>query len=128
MEFLCEYDFEVKYIQGNENVVANCLSHKRHKVSALTLGVELRSHILQTLPADVWYQEVSREINLGRALEGRFLGYSLESDGLLCHTRRIYVPLLDELHNLILFEAHCAPYLAHLGVKKMHVDLRQFYY
>ena len=55
MDFLYEYDFKVKYIQGKENVVANALSHKRHKVSALTLGVELRSHILQALPADAWY-------------------------------------------------------------------------
>ena len=123
MEFLYEYDIDMKYIQGKENVVADALSCRRHKVSALTLGVELRSHILQALPTDAWYQEVSREINSSRALEGRFAGYSLESDGLLRHTRRIYVPLLDELRTLILSEAHRAPYLAHPGVKKMYVDL-----
>ena len=55
MEFLCEYDFEVKYIQGKENVVADALIHKRHEVSSMTLGVNLRSQILQALPIDPWY-------------------------------------------------------------------------
>ena len=123
MKFLCEYDIDMKYIQGKENVVVDVLSHRRHKVSALTLSVELRSRILQALPTDAWYQEVSREINLGRALEGRFAGYSLESNGLLRHTKMIYVPLLDELFTLILYEAHRAPYSAHPGVKKMYADL-----
>ena len=54
MEFLCEYDFKVKYIQRKEKVIANALSHKRHKVSTLTLSVEL-SYILQALPANAWY-------------------------------------------------------------------------
>ena len=55
MEFLCEYDFEVKYIQGKENVVADALSRRRHVVSSMTLSVDLRSQILQALPTDSWY-------------------------------------------------------------------------
>ena len=46
MEFLCDYDFEVKYIQGKENVVADALSRRRHVVSSMTLSVDLRSQIL----------------------------------------------------------------------------------
>ena len=55
MEFLCEYDFEVKHIQGKENVVANALSHRRDMKIHLTLSVDLRSFILQVLPIDTWY-------------------------------------------------------------------------
>ncbi len=68
------------------------------------------------------------EINSGRPLEGKFSSYVLESDGLLRHSGRIYVPLLDELRILILSEAHRAPYSAHPGVKKMHADLRRLFY
>ena len=57
-------------------------------------------------------------------MEGKFLGYVLESDGLLRFSGRIYVPLQNELCTLILAEAHRAPYSAHPGVKKMHADLR----
>ena len=56
-------------------------------------------------------------------LEGRFSGYFLESNRLLCHTERICVPPLDKICALILFEVHRAPYLAYLGVKKMHESL-----
>ena len=63
------------------------------------------------------------EIDLGRPLEGRFIGYVLESDGLLHFLGRIYVLLLDYLCILTQLEANHAPYLAHLGFKKMHIDL-----
>ena len=128
MEFLWEYHFEVRYIQGKENVVVDALIRRRHEVSSMTLSVDLRSLILQALPTDSWYQDVSREIDSGRPLEGKFLDYVLESDGLLRHLGRIYVPLFDELHTLILLEAHRTPYSAHPGVKKMHANLRRLFY
>ena len=65
---------------------------------------------------------------MGKPLEGKFLDYVLESDDLLRHSGRIYVPLLDELRTLILSKAHRAPYSAHPGVKKMHADLRHLFY
>ena len=108
--------------------MADALSHRRHVISSMTLSVDLRSQILQALPTDSWYQEVCREIDSGRTLEGNFSDYVLESDGLLRHSRRIYVPLLDDIFTLILSEAHRAPYSAHPGVKKMHVDLRRLFY
>lgn len=128
MEFLCEYDFEVKFIQGKENVVADALSRQRHELSAVTLGVDLRNQILSTLPVDVWYQEVKFEVESSRALEGRFARYSLESDGLLRHLGRIYVPSIRDLRTLIMSEAHRAPYSIHPSVKKMHIDLRELYF
>ena len=66
---------------------------------------------------------MSSEINSGRFLEGKFLGYFLESDGLLRLSGKIYVPLQGELRTLILVEAHCTPYSTHPGVKKMYADL-----
>ena len=69
-----------------------------------------------------------REIDSGRSLEGKFASYIRESDGLLRHLGRIYVPFSDELHTLILAEAHCTPYLAHPGVKKMHANLRRLFF
>ena len=104
-------------------MVAYALSCRIHVISSMTLSVYLRSQILQSLPINSWYQEVCREIDLGRPLKCKFLNYVLESDGLSRHLERIYILLFDELPTLILVEAHHAPYLAHLGVKKMHVDL-----
>ena len=59
MEFLCKYDFEVKYIQVKENVVVDVLSCKKHVTLSMTLSVDLRSQILQAIPTNAWYQEVN---------------------------------------------------------------------
>lgn len=97
MEFLCEYDFEMRYIQGKENVVADALSRRRHEILAMSLSLDLRSRILSSLHSNVWYQEIIAEVSAGRAFEGRYAGYSVESDGLLRHLGRIYVPPSDGL-------------------------------
>ena len=55
MEFLCEYEFEIKYVQGKENVVVDALSRRQHELSSLILTVNLKDKILQNLSADYWY-------------------------------------------------------------------------
>ena len=71
-------------------------------ISMLSLGVDLRGHILEAFPSDTWYQEVRVEIESRQALEGRFLGYFLKLDGLLQHLGCIYVLLLGDLCTFIL--------------------------
>ena len=90
----------------------------------MSLGVDLRGHIMEALPSDTWYQEVRAEIESGCTLEERFSGYVLEFDGLLRHMGRIYVPVLGDLCTLVLSKAHHAPYSTHLEVKKIHVYLK----
>ena len=79
---------------------------------------------MEAFPSDTWYQEVRREIEFRHTLEGIFLGYVLESNGLLHLMGHIYVLALGDFHTLVLFEVHCAPYFAHPSVKKMHADLK----
>ncbi len=62
MEFLCEYDFDVHYIKGKENVVADALSRRCHELSSMTTCTNLRERILQHLPADELYSEVSQVV------------------------------------------------------------------
>ena len=45
-------------------------------------------------------------------------------EGLLLFKGSVYVPELGDLRNLVMFEAHKAPYSAHSGVKKMYADLK----
>ena len=49
-------------------------------------------------------------------------------EGLLLFRGSVYVPELGDLRNLVMFEGHKAPYLAHPSVKKMHADLKKHYY
>ena len=128
MEFLCEYNFEVKYVQGKENKVADALSRRCHELSSLTLTVDLKEKILQNLIIDPWFLDVKSVVDSGSTLEGRYEGYSINSGGLLIFRGRTYIPEVDELRNLVLFEAHKGPYSTHPGVKKMNADLKQHYY
>ena len=63
MEFLCEYDFDVHYIKGKENVVADALSRRRHELSSMTVTTDLRERILHHLPADELFTEVSQLVH-----------------------------------------------------------------
>lgn len=114
MEFLCEYDFDVHYIKGKENVVADALSRRCHELSSMTTSTDLREQILQHLPSDELYTEIIQVVCSQRPLEGKYSEYSLESDGLLCHRGCMYVPSIGGLRELIVLEAHRAPYAAQI--------------
>ena len=58
MEFLCEYNFDVHYIKGKENVIVDALSRRCHKISSMITKIDLRERILHHLPEDVFYIEV----------------------------------------------------------------------
>ena len=97
MEFLCEYNFEVKHVQGKENKVANALSRRRHELSSLTLIVDLKEKIVQNLITNPWFLNVRSLIESGSILEGRYEGYSISMDELLIYRGRTYILEVGEL-------------------------------
>ena len=49
LEFLCEFDFEIKHIEGKENKVVDALSKKVHEMHVASLSIfqsDLRQHIV----------------------------------------------------------------------------------
>ena len=58
MEFLCEFDFEIKHIKGNENKVVDALSKKVHEMHVESLSIfqpDLRKHIINRIGEDEMY-------------------------------------------------------------------------
>ena len=39
LEFLCEYDFDIMHIKGNDNKVANALNRRVHELHAMTISM-----------------------------------------------------------------------------------------
>jgi hypothetical protein len=125
---LSEYDFEITYIKGTVNRVADALSRRPRIFSVLPLQTNLREKILTLQRDDDWYKEVEDFIGQNTMMVPRYEGFSFDSDGLLRFRGQIYVPPNDELRMLILSEAHRAVYMAHPGVTKMRADLKPLFF
>jgi hypothetical protein len=125
---LSEYDFEITYIKGTVNRVADALSRRSHIFAALPLQENLRENILTLQRDDDWYTEVKDFIGQNTMMVPRYEGYLLDRNGLFKFRGRIYVPPNDELRMLILSEAHRAVYMAHPGATKMWEDLKPLFF
>ena len=59
LEFLCEFDFEIKHIKGKENKVADALSRKvqeMHVASLSIFHIDLRQQIVNHTTGDELYE------------------------------------------------------------------------
>ena len=58
------------------------------------------------LPKDEFYAKLCQIVHSQRPLEGKFVDYSLDYEGLLLYKGRIYVPFTCDLREFIILEAH----------------------
>eukprot|EP00253_Pinus_taeda_P020960 PITA_20960 len=104
---MSEYDFEISYNKGKENVVANALIRRPRTFSLVALKVNLRERLLEKLFEDCWYIKVISALQGGKQIEPMFEGYVLKPDGLLRFQGRMYIPkeggfpLTSQRHNVI---------------------------
>ena len=60
LEFLCEFDFEIKHIKGKENKVADALSRKVQEMHVASLSIcqsDLRQQIVSHTAGDELYEQ-----------------------------------------------------------------------
>ena len=81
-ELLSEYDFEITYIKGMVNRVADALSRRPRIFLVFPLQTNLREKILTLQRDDDWYKEVEGFLGQNTMMVPRFEGYSFDSDGL----------------------------------------------
>jgi hypothetical protein len=117
LEFLTEYDFDIKHIKGKENKVVNPLSRRVHLMHATIVNMhklELKNRILDGLVTDQHYLQVKENIQQGY-VQQKIKEYEIKEDRLILHKNRIYVPSSGELRNLVLKEMDDVPYAGHPG-------------
>jgi hypothetical protein len=69
LEFLCEYDFNIKHIKGKENKVANALSRRVHELYATTIimyQIGLKDIISEVAKVDLQYMELVTKLQQGK--------------------------------------------------------------
>ncbi|KAA0063860.1 pol protein [Cucumis melo var. makuwa] len=102
LELVKDYDCEILYHPGKENVVADALSRK------LTVQPTLRQRIIDAQSNDPYLVEKRGLAEAGQAVE-----CSLSSDGGLLFERRLCVPSDSAVKTELLSEAHSSPFFMH---------------
>jgi hypothetical protein len=68
LEFLSEYDFDIKHIKGKENKVVDALSRRVHELHATTISMyqsDLKDRILEAANLDLHYKELVEKLQQG---------------------------------------------------------------
>jgi hypothetical protein len=94
LEFLCEYDFDIKHIKGKENKVVDALNRRVHERHATTISMyqtDIKGKFLEAANVDLQYMELVAKIHHGKMLQ-KVEYYKLGDDGTLLYKSRVYVP------------------------------------
>lgn len=119
MEFLQDYDIDIKYQPGKTNVVADALSRRADlaTISFITLDADLVNTIKQGYDSDPNIPPIITSISNGStedfALDNGLL-YRTSAN----HPRQLYIPDIPSLKQRILREHHDSVIYGHLGTGK----------
>jgi hypothetical protein len=130
LEFLCEYNFDIKHIKGKENKVVDALSRKVHELHATTISMYqtyIKRNVLEAANADLQYRELLENLQQGE-LPQKVENYKLGTDGILLYKNRIYVCNVQDLSLMILHEMHSVSYAGHPGYLKTVAAVKSHYY
>jgi ribonuclease HI len=148
LELIKDYELEIHYHPGKENVVADALSRKRqvNMLAAHPMSFELAKEfdrlslgflnntqgvtieLEPTLEQDIRKcQKDDEKINEIRQLviDGKGPDFYEDAEGVVWFKDRLYVPNITSIQELILKEAHVTAYSIHPGSEKMYQDLKK---
>jgi hypothetical protein len=99
MEFLNEYEFEIKHIKGKENKVVDALSRRAHKMHISTINMfntDLKNIILEATYSYKQYLKIKEALQQDN-LQQKIIYYELKDDGILMYKGKIHVLNLEEM-------------------------------
>nr|GEX11115.1 hypothetical protein [Tanacetum cinerariifolium] len=129
IELLSDYECEIKYHLGKENVVADALSRKERlkprRVCAMSMTIQsgLKAKILEA------QGEASKDLKAPTEwLRGLERHFKKRDNGGIYFFDRVWIPSVGGIRKLIMDEAHTSRYSVHPGADKMYYDLRDLYW
>ncbi|GJR10556.1 putative reverse transcriptase domain-containing protein [Tanacetum coccineum] len=140
LEFLSDYDCEIRYHPGKANVVADALSRKereplRVRAIVMTIGLDLPKQILEAQTEERKLENLKSEDVGGMRIENskdpekpRKEKLEPRADRTLCFNNRSWLPCYGALRTLIMHESHKSKYSVHLGSDKMYQDMKKLYW
>nr|GEY26276.1 putative reverse transcriptase domain-containing protein [Tanacetum cinerariifolium] len=141
LELLSDYDCEIRYHLGKENVVADALSRKerikpiRVRALVMNIGLELPKQILNAhtearKPENIKNEDVGGMLvkNSKDPEKLRTEKLELRTDKTLCLNGRSGLPCYGDLRTVIMHESHKSKYAIHPGSNKMYQDMKRLYW
>ncbi|GJU74513.1 reverse transcriptase domain-containing protein [Tanacetum coccineum] len=129
LELLADYDCEIRYHPGKENVIADALTWKerikplRVRSLVMTIHPKLPSQILKAQTEALEEENIKAE-----NLRGMDKAFEIHPDGTRCIKNRSCLPLFGNIRDLITHESHKSKYSIYLGSDKMYQDLKKLYW
>lgn len=105
MEFLCEFDFEIKHVKEKEGKVADALSIKFYVATVSVWKRDLTTSILEALANNEFYLQVRGYFQKGQSSK-KYEGYRIEENGILLHQNKMYVS--RDMHDDVCNSVHDA--------------------
>jgi hypothetical protein len=130
LEFLSEYDFDIKHIKGKENKVADALGRRVHELHVTTIimyQIDVKRKILEAKNIDLQYRELVVMLQQDKTPQ-KMDNYKLGVDGMLLHKKKKIIPNVQDLKRIILHEINNAPYAGHLGYQKTITSVKSQYF
>nr|GEV75101.1 putative reverse transcriptase domain-containing protein [Tanacetum cinerariifolium] len=135
LELLSDYDCNIRYHPGKENVVANALSRKeiikplRVRALVMTIELNLPKQILEAQIEALKPKNLKKE-DVGGMIRRDIPKEKLEpcADGTLCLNGRSWLPCYGDLRSVIMHESHKSKYSIHPGSDKMYQDMKKLYW
>ena len=148
LELIKDYDLDIQYHPGKANVVADALSRKGQVNSITTYLMpqelcwemeQLNLGLLNNVEATVMEVESTLEEEIRKGQEsdekikaliglGKAPDFMEDDQGTVWFKKRICVPEIEHLRQLILREAHDSAYSIHPESTKMYQDLKEKYW
>nr|GEV75891.1 putative reverse transcriptase domain-containing protein [Tanacetum cinerariifolium] len=141
LELLSDYDWDIHYHPGKENVVADALSRKerepplRVRALVMTIGLDLPRQILNAQTEARKLKNIKKEDVGGMLVENsrdlkkvRTEKLEPRANGTLCLNGRSWLPCYGDLRTVIMHESHKSKYSIHPGSDKMYQDIKKLYW
>lgn len=128
-ELICEYDFEVKYKEGKDNVVADAFSRRAdyepkkevNSMSTIEGGKELEQMIVSSYPSD----PSCKSILQGKHKDSKNITIK---NNIIYYKKKMYIPNNKQIKTQIVQEHHDTNVSGHLGVHKTIELVQRHYY
>nr|GFC28437.1 retrotransposon protein, putative, Ty3-gypsy subclass [Tanacetum cinerariifolium] len=140
IEFLSDYDCEIRYHPGKANVVVDALSRKereplRVRALVMTIGLDLPKLIMNAQTKARKLEKIKKEDVGGMLFKNaknpdaiREQKLEPRADGTQCLNGRSWIPCYGDLRTVIMHESHKSKYSIHPGSDKMYQDMKKLYW